>query len=556
MRLHGLFGLALAGLILLGGDRGRARAAEEGSGAFKPAVLVRLASLDDLIATARYLVKEAGREEMAKQGEKLLKARSGPKGLEGIDMKKPIGLYGSLASRLDRSQAVVLVPIADEEAFLKLLDSFGLAPEKGAGGLYTLNLGSSPFPILFRFANGYLYATVQFNDKVELPAADKLPQPSTVLAGGGGILSVTANIDRIPDQIRKIGISGSANFLGDQKEEKKDGETDAQKALRGAILDEAAMQTKAVLTDGGAVMLKLDVDRKAHDLSLSLSFQAKDGSPLAKNLAGLAAVKSVAAGLGDPHSALGGFLHVVLPEGIRNAMAPAIDEAIKAKMADLDEGARGLLTPLVDAITPTLKSGVLDIGVSVRGPGKDGKHTLVGSLQVKDGEGIEKAVRKVLDVLPDEAKKGVKLDVAKAEGVSIHSVKPENVNDASRELFGEGPVYVAFRKDAVIFSGGEDALEALKKAVAAEPKAGPSLEVDLSVKRAADLGAKVNPKEKDAVEAAKKAFKEKGSDRVRLSVTAGSKIELKLNVKTAVLTFASLVDKARKQAEAPKDTDK
>src|SRR5262249_44932874 len=149
----------------------------------------------------------------AKQVEKMLKARTGPKGLEGIDTKKPIGLYGSVAARVDRSEAVLLLPIADEPTFLKFLGSLDLKPEKDKTGLYTLTVENSPFPVLFRFANGYLYGTVKFSDNVSLPAKDKLPLPAAVLAGGGGVLSVTANIDRIPVEIRKLGVSASALTL-------------------------------------------------------------------------------------------------------------------------------------------------------------------------------------------------------------------------------------------------------------------------------------------------------------------------------------------------------
>src|SRR3954463_2458239 len=113
---------------------GPAPAAEPES-SFKPTAVMRLKPLEDLIGDLRYLVKQLDREEEAKQIEGLLKSRTGPNGLEGIDTKKPLGVYGTLTSPLDQSQVVVLVPIADEKTFMDFLDTLNLKPEKGKDGL-------------------------------------------------------------------------------------------------------------------------------------------------------------------------------------------------------------------------------------------------------------------------------------------------------------------------------------------------------------------------------------------------------------------------------------
>jgi hypothetical protein len=540
--LAGLIVLTVAARVDAGADSKQV----EPAAPFKPALLVRLAALDDLIADARYLVKQAGREEEARQVEKMIKARTGKKGLEGIDTKKPIGLYGSLASRIDRSEAVLLLPIADESAFLEFLKNLDLEPKKDDTGLHTLTVENVPFPVLFRFANGYLYATLKFSDNVSLPAKDKLPLPAAVLAGGSGLFSVTANIDRIPLQIRKLGISASALTLGNFKDEKKEGETDAQEALRGAILDEAARLVKSLLIDGGPVQLKLDVDRKKHDLSLSLSLGAHNGSPLAKDLLAVASQKSISASLAGSDSAMGGYLHLTLPAAVRKKLGPVVDETVTKGLENLEQGPRDLLSPLAQALKATAKDGTLDVGLAIRGPSKGGKYTLVGSVQIKDGEAIEKAARKALDKLPEDAKKPFTLDVAKAEGVSIHRVEQENVDESVKELFGDGPFFFAIRKDALLFTTGERALESVKDALAVQPKAGKALQVELALARIAGLLKKQN---KAAPEAAKKAFTDKDSDKVRLGISAGDKLEVKIGIKSAVLTFAALLDKAKKDED-------
>src|SRR5262249_50731727 len=133
MRTRLLPWLFLAGLALaLPGARGRAdtKAGDtEPATPFKGALVLRIKPIDDLIADARYVAKLAGREEETRQLEKLLKSKTGPKGLEGIDTKKPLGAYGVLQPKFDESQGVFLLPIADEQTFLKFLETMDLKTE-------------------------------------------------------------------------------------------------------------------------------------------------------------------------------------------------------------------------------------------------------------------------------------------------------------------------------------------------------------------------------------------------------------------------------------------
>src|SRR6059058_3199935 len=98
-----------------------------------PTLTVRLPALDDLIADLRYLADQAGRGEEAKQFEKLIKTLAGEKGIEGLDPKKPLGLYAYLGSAGIDSQVVLMLPIADQKAFLDRLDAFGIKAKENKG---------------------------------------------------------------------------------------------------------------------------------------------------------------------------------------------------------------------------------------------------------------------------------------------------------------------------------------------------------------------------------------------------------------------------------------
>src|SRR5262249_52859938 len=161
-----------------------------------------------------------------------LKARTGPKGLEGVDTKKPIGLYVIADKTLTHTQVMLLLPIADKKAFLTFLEGLDLKPEENKDRTYKQTVEAIPnAPILKRFAHGYLYAMPQFAEKQTIPAADKLPRPATALAGDG-TLSLAVNVEAIPAQVRKVAVSSLALQLGNLKDEKPEGETEKQTALR------------------------------------------------------------------------------------------------------------------------------------------------------------------------------------------------------------------------------------------------------------------------------------------------------------------------------------
>ncbi|MFM7148751.1 MAG: hypothetical protein ACKO23_02815, partial [Gemmataceae bacterium] len=288
-----LFGLLLAG----GGSFSLAADAPASAPPAKPVLLLRMKPLEELIADMRFLGSELGREQEGKQLEELLKAQTGPNGLEGVDARKPFGLFATVKPSLTQSEIVLLLPVADEKSFLAFLEKINFKPEKEADGVYNLQVENVPVPLMFRFSQGYLYGMAKLNEKMVLPPKDKIPDIAKLLGSGSGILSLTMNVDQLPPQVRKVAVSSSALLLGELKEKELPNATAKQKAVWEAILDEASRLAKSMLEDATRMELQFDLDRKARDVSLALSLEGKPDSTLARNIAGLAPATSVSAGL-------------------------------------------------------------------------------------------------------------------------------------------------------------------------------------------------------------------------------------------------------------------
>ncbi len=160
--------------------------------------------------------------------------------------------------------------------------------------------------------------------------------------------------------------------------------------------------------------------------------------------------------------------------------------------------------------------------------------------------------------LPADVQELVKLDADKAGDVAIHRIDVQKKADANfRRVLGDNPVYFAIRPDAVLVALGDKGLDALKEALAAKPKAAMPLRVDVSVARLLAMCPDA------AVAKAAEAFaKEKGSDKISITVEGGKALKLRCDTKLTLVKLASDVHKAKisekkekKEPEKPKAKD-
>ncbi len=519
-----------------------ARAAEEKTPKNdKPAVMLRFASLDHLRGDFRYLAEVIGEGEKAKQLDEIIKSKLGEKGLEGIDAKKPIGAYGWIGSAGIDSKVVLMVPIADEKAFLDLLsNTLDVKPEKGKGNVYAMEVEMVHATVYFRFANGYAYVTARDKDVLD---KDKLLAPDKVLpAGQIGAVSVLVNIDQIPDNLKELALGTIENQVASLKDHEMPGHTEAQKKLRDAVVDELSGQIKSLFNDGGETALRLDLDRKAGDVVLTASVAGKSGSPLASSIRELGQVKSATASLLHPNAAFKSELNVRLPEKLRSLVGPALKDAEKQALAKAkNEDERALLKTLLDGIMPTLKAAELDTALDLQGPNEKGVYTIVGGIKIKDPGELEKSFRKTAGQFP----KQIQLDAEKANGIAIHRINPdEYLKPDARRTLGDNPLYIALHGDVLLLSGGEKGLGALKEALAATPTTGRVWGLQIALPRVA-------PMFEDPVQAeiARKAVfgDNKESGRVRLSVEGGKALTLRFVLDAKVIDYLNRVSKAKKQ---------
>ena len=282
--------------------------AAQAGGGDKPAVVVRVRSLDALVENVKLLVTLAGRGESAEQIEGLYKDKIGAEVLECIDPAPPFGAYARFGKELDDIGGAVLIPIASEKAFLSLLDNLNVRATKGKNDIYTLQT-PAPVEVYLRFANRYAYVTA-LNPT---PLEGKLADPEQIIGKGGPTFSATVRLDQVPEVARQLAIGQVEQGLQDLAK-KLPGETPGQQAVHAAAAKEIAKTVIGVLKDGAEFSLAIDVSAKTKELSVNLSLAGKSGSELAQTIQKLGQGNSQFGKLRGVNAAFLGIAHVVLPD--------------------------------------------------------------------------------------------------------------------------------------------------------------------------------------------------------------------------------------------------
>src|SRR5438067_297303 len=97
----------------------------------EPTVVIRVKSLDAVLNDLKVLATLLGREQDAQKVQDLVRATVGAKGLHGMDLQRPVGIYVRFGKELEDINGAILVPVADQQAFLAALENLGMNPTKG-----------------------------------------------------------------------------------------------------------------------------------------------------------------------------------------------------------------------------------------------------------------------------------------------------------------------------------------------------------------------------------------------------------------------------------------
>lgn len=506
----------------------------------KPTFEVRLRSVNDLVDRFEYLAGLAGKEDEAKQVRELLKTLAADgKGIEGIDPKKPIGAYAFLAEPIDASPFVLMVPVADEERFLKMLkERLNIEPEKGPDGTLKANVPQVN-EVHMRFTNGYLYVSQKAPDL----ALKGLVTPKAFFAADdGAVASVAFHIDRVPADLRKFALGQLE--MGIAEARKKDAANAAEQKAQEIGSDVALGIAKAILEDGAEVAVRLYADPKTDDLSAEISLSGKSGSPMAKNFKSLGTRPSQPAAIVGTGTVARGNVKFALTDELMKQYKAGVEDSLKEAIKDVPADQKELAEAAIAAITPTLKAGELDAAIGMHGPDAKGRYQLVGAVAVKEGKKIETFVKDTVKAFGAFVENDIefKFDVETVGDFKLHKIVIKKDDEKLEKTFGTKNIWLATSDACIAFSVEEDAAM-LKKGLKAKPVPAAMLSGEFSVSKLLPL-AEMDLKPDEVKAIVKDAFGDAsptGKDTIRFAVEGGDKLAVKIVVKgKAVKLLAAL----------------
>jgi hypothetical protein len=329
--------------------------------------------------------------------------------------------------------------------------------------------------------------------------------------------------------------------MANLQDERPPDETEAQRALRVAVLKELTENVVSLLQDGREVRLGLDVDRQAERITLDFGLTANPDSKLHQVISELAKGRD---GLpaASPDAAIRFAGSWPLPVGVGKTLVPVLQEQVRKDLApDEQKGWRQLAVGLLQSLEPTFTSGSLSATMDWLGPNAKERYTMLAAVAVKDGAAVEMAVRQGVKQLSEPDRKGIELDAESIGDVKVHRLdllKYDRYPKDFREVFGEHPLYVAFRPNAVLFALGEEAVPALKRALVRQSKGTPGIRLDLAMNRLATPGLHGGSQEVPRI--AKEVFGGgKDNDQFRVSAEGGKALRVRVQLHGAVLKFFS-----------------
>jgi hypothetical protein len=530
-------------VITLVGMPAPARSADK-SKEVTPTIIVRVDSINNLIEDVKYLGELAGQKDKVEEVLGFVKTTVESQKIDkAIDFTRPMGMYGTINpdNPVD-SSGVILVPVVDEKALLDLLGNFQLTPEKGDDDVYKVEAPFPPIPIYFRFANKYAYITAQNKAGV---AKESILDPGKVLsAGKSATFSAAFRFDQIPDGLKQMAVSQLEENLAKEKEKEIKGETKVQTEIRRKMIDGAAKHLSHLIQDAAELGLSFNIDRKAGRLTGEMTFAGKAGTVLAKEIANLGKSESLFSGLTSSQGAINVLFHPIIPEDVRQAIGPAVDEGFKGALEkEKDATKRELAEKIFKAIEPSLKSGELDLAFSFRGPSKENHYTFLAAVKLKEGEKVEEALKDLAKMAPEHDRTKIHFDAEKSGDYKIHKLDVQGeFDEKARAILGKHPIYVTFRSDAMLISGGARGLETIKEGLVAEPKPAPAGLFEISMSHLAPLilrQAKGGDDKMDAAEM-KKHLQEifKGdNDKIRATLEGGKALKGSFEMSSSVVTF-------------------
>jgi hypothetical protein len=526
--------------------------------------------LGDLRAAADLIGGEKGVKAVNKQIDDLF----GEKGLEGLDIGRPIVGYVVLAPKPEDITVVVALPVTGEKEFLDLCKRLNKQnpdllqeprPSATDKDLYELLPPlDTHLKGMMRFSDQYAYIAYGKDPAPHLDRKALVPMPKLYDPADPGLISARLHFDRVPLPV-KLALPGLMDEVKKNVLRMLELHQPGEEWLVKPVMTEVdkLLVRYARLAEGADVLTaRLSLDVPTANVAVEAVLTPKPNSDLAGVIAAIKPTTNKFAGLLTHPDTAAGF-KVRLPlfeEEIRAAAVAGLEAGQKDVLKDARDVAKPTAEELFKGLIRTVKTGEFDIVGAVRGPDKNGSFTAVGAIAFEDPSAFEKAFKTFAQKdAPPEIIVDIKWDADKAGNVSIHTWKlPAQggfiFGDITKVFGGDDcSLAFAFASQGVFLVLGPDAVGTMKEALAVKPAASPVLEVLLNPAKIGKFVQKVDLNDPEALTEVERRFgiEDKLLSAMSATLEGGQELKAKVVVNLRLLPRAMFLDEIERIDRVP-----
>jgi hypothetical protein len=503
------------------------------TGELKTMAVVAVASYETLISDISFLGSLAGKPELGQMVEGGLAFFTQGKGANALDKTKPWGIIVQTDGAA--FLPVACLPVTKVDDLIAIATAYGSQVTDGDNGVKELLLPNQQ-TLFVKHDAGWAFVS---NSSASLAQLPKDPQADLAKLVSEYDVAADISLKDVPEMYRQFAIAAMQAGMQQQLNKQAD-ESDEQYELRQKMAETQMQQIVQMMNEIDSITFGWAVDAEEQRTFLDFSYLCKPGSKLAKQFAAYENTRTSFAGFYQPEAAATATIAMqsdpklieediaqftTMMQTMRMQFNKAVDDNEEIDDAEAREAIKAAASDWFDAFEATMKAGHIDVGGALH-LAPEGM-TLVAAAVVKDSAKIESGLKK----LESAAKKspefpGIKWNAVSHAGVNFHTLTvpiPED-QEAPRRLFGkEATLAVGIGPEAVYLAGGENGVDAAKKAIdasAAEPdKTVPPFEMAVSLRPIMEAAAaKVEENDQKAVIEAVAAMlrdEAKGRDHIR-----------------------------------------
>lgn len=511
----------------------------------RPLITFQTPAVEKLLNDLRAAADSVGGDKAVQAFNAALKDKFGDKGLEGLDLSKPIFGYIHFGEKFSESTVVVAIPTTAEKEFLafcgRLFD--GEQPKDVGKGLYELPGPSPEAKVRLKFADQYAYVAIGLNPEAVLEAKALVASPQVIDPAETALFAGKLHFDRLTPELKKA----LPTYFAELKKQLEDDDfipfPPLAAVIRAPIADIEKLFTRylLLLTGADTAVLRVTIDQPTGELLVDVVLNPKKGTALAQEIAARKPTGNKFAAVITPETTVG--FKTRLPffnDELKSAATKVLEEIQKLAAQGGPDVPKDFLDELVKGLSRTIQAGEVDLAGAIRGPDKNGDFTLVAAAAFDDPTGVEKEFKKMFEAqaAPDE-KERMKWEADKAGNVAIHTYKlPDNEFSDFGKPFGgaKATVAFAFAPQAVYVVVGPEPVPVLKNLLKLSPQDAPVVEVLINPARLAKFVEKTGGDRGEVENALGKD--DKLLSAAKLVITGGEQLKVQFALNLRVLPRA------------------